>query len=35
MEKLVTLEDALKELRSWKKRMQPFGRSWNITEIVN
>lgn len=33
MEKSVTLEEALKELRSWKKRMQNFGRNWSITEI--
>ena len=35
MEKPVTLEAALKELMSWKKRMQIFGRNWSITETEN
>ena len=35
MEKYVTLEEALKRIEELEKRMQPFGRNWNITEIVN
>lgn len=35
MDKVINIEEALKELRSWKKRMQNFGRNWSITEIVS
>ena len=35
MDKGINIEEALKGSRSWKKRMQNFGRNWSITEIVN
>lgn len=35
MEKLVTLEDALKRIKELEKENAALGRSWNITEIVN
>ena len=35
MKKSVTLEESLKRIEELEKRMQPFGRNWSITEIVN
>ena len=34
-EKVITLEEALKELKSWKMRTLSYVKNWNIIKIVN